>query len=134
MTVILRTLERLWWKWVTVICTKTVASLKKTKANVWENMRADQWKPEMQSRVFTCSRILANFSQRFHEVMKAQITCFISFKKLLFSVLTKRKTIYEVCSSILEFLSWNCKFSQLRDHQPYCHVIFVHHNAMKTHL
>ena len=31
----------------------------------------------------------------FHQAMKAWITCFISFIKLLFAVLTKRKTIYE---------------------------------------
>ena len=31
----------------------------------------------------------------FHQAMKALITCFISFIKLLFSVLTKRKTLYE---------------------------------------
>ena len=49
-------------------------SLVKTEANVWENSRADQWKPEMQSRVFTCSRILTNFA-----------------------VLTMRKTIYKAC-------------------------------------
>ena len=31
----------------------------------------------------------------FQQAMEARITCFISFIKLLFSVLTKRKTIYE---------------------------------------
>ena len=31
----------------------------------------------------------------FHQAMMAQITCFISLRKLLFSVLTQRKTIYE---------------------------------------
>ena len=35
-------------------------SLVKSEANVWENSRADQWKPEMQSRVFTCSRACTN--------------------------------------------------------------------------
>ena len=38
-------------------------SLVKTKANVWENLRADQWKSKTQSRVFTCSRILTNFAE-----------------------------------------------------------------------
>ena len=33
--------------------------------------------------------------QAFQQAMEALITCFISFIKLLFSVLTKRKTLYE---------------------------------------
>ena len=44
---------------------------------------------------FTCSRILTNVRLSFHQAMKALITCFISLIKLLFSVLRKRKTIYE---------------------------------------
>ena len=71
-------------------------NLVKTEAKVWENSRGVQWKPETQSRVFTCSRILTNFTRwGFHQAMKAQITCFTSFIKLLFFVLTKRKTTYE---------------------------------------
>ena len=35
----------------------------KTEANVWENSKADQWKPKTQLRVFTCSRILTNFAE-----------------------------------------------------------------------
>ena len=37
--------------------------LVKTKASVWENSRADQWKPERQSKVSTCSRIITNFAE-----------------------------------------------------------------------
>ena len=51
--------------------------------------------------------------------MKARRTCFISFKKLLFSVLTKRKR-YTKFVCILSLLSWNCKFSQLEHSQSYC--------------
>ena len=40
-------------------------SLVKTEANVWENSRGDQWKPETQSRVFICWRILTNFAEVF---------------------------------------------------------------------
>ena len=57
----------------------------------------------------------------FHHVMKARRTCFISFIKLLFSDLTKRKTI-RICTCIYcsYILSWNCKFSQLGDSHSYC--------------
>ena len=34
----------------------------------------------------------------FQQAMEALILCFISFIKSLFSVLTKRKTIYEACT------------------------------------
>ena len=39
------------------------------------------------------------FCRGFHQAMKARRTCFISFIKVLFSVLTKRKTIYETVNS-----------------------------------
>ena len=51
-------------------------SLVKTEVNVWENSRADQRKLEMQSRVFTCSRILTNFVEHFfvlHSTIKAPL-------------------------------------------------------------
>ena len=59
-------------------CFPCLHSLVKTEANVWENSRADQWKPETLSRVFTCSRILPNFRLDFHQAMKARKSCFIS--------------------------------------------------------
>ena len=40
-------------------------SLVKTEANVWENSRADRWKPETQSSVFSCSRIHSNLGEVF---------------------------------------------------------------------
>ena len=58
----------------------------KTEANVWENSRADQ---------ITCSRILTNIAEVFNRLWRHGKKCFISFIKLLFSLLTKRKTIYE---------------------------------------
>ena len=47
----------------------------------------------------------------FQQAMEARTTCFISFIKLLFSVLTKRKTIYEeraVNSHISETFKLHC--------------------------
>ena len=77
-------------------CFPCLHNLVKTEVNVWENSRADQWKPETQSRVFTSSRIRTNFAEFFNRLwIEARTTCFISFIKLLFSVLTKRKTMYE---------------------------------------
>ena len=61
----------------------------------------------------------------FHQVMEARRTCFISFIKLLFSVLTKRKTI-------LEARTVNSHNSETVNH--IAHVIFVLQSAMKTHL
>ena len=46
--------------------------------------------------VFTCSRILTNFAEVFQQAMEAWTTYFVSCIKLLFSLLTKRKTIYKV--------------------------------------
>ena len=51
-------------------CFPSLHSLVKTDANIWENLRADQWKPEMQSRVFTCSRILTNFAEVFNRLWR----------------------------------------------------------------
>ena len=49
-------------------CYPCLHSLAKTEANDLENLRADQWKPEMQSRIFTCSRILTNIILTFRTV------------------------------------------------------------------
>ena len=59
------------------------------------NSRVDQWKPEMQTRIFTCSRILTNFTEIFNSLWRHRQHVLFSLIKLLFSVLTKRKTIYE---------------------------------------
>ena len=61
----------------------------------------------------------------FHQAMEARTTCFISFIKLLFSVLTKRKTIYEDRTV-------HSHNSETVNH--IAHAIFVLHSAMKTHL
>lgn len=55
-------------------------------------------------------------------------TCFTSFLQLLFSVLTKRMTIYEV--RVYTFVySYN-----LETVNHITHVIFLLHSIMKTHL
>ena len=80
----------------------------KTEANDWEiweqlseNLRC--------SREFSPAREFSQSLPRFTQAMKAQTTCFISFIKSLFSVLTKRKTICEAVTF--------SKFSQLEDSQ-----------------
>ena len=61
-------------------CFPCLHSLVKTEANVWENSRAEN---------------SHKLCRGFQQAMEALTTCFISFIKLLFSLLTKRKTIYE---------------------------------------
>ena len=77
-----------------------------------------------------CSRILPNVRLGFHQAMKARRTCFISFIKLLFSVLTKRKTMYEALM-ILKFLSWNSKFFQQHcsRHFHACFIVLWKHTC-----
>ena len=105
-------------------CFPPLHVLVKIAANVWENSRADQWKPETQSRVFTCSRILKNFAEVFNRLWRHGQHVFISFIELLFSVLTKRKTIYDARTvnshnsepqSITLLTSFSC-FITLRKH------------------
>ena len=61
----------------------------------------------------------------FQQAMEARTTCCISFIKLLFSVLKKRKMAYEARTV-------NSHSSETVNH--IAHVIFVLHSAMKTHL
>ena len=63
--------------------------------------------------------------QGFQQAMKAQTTYFISYIKLLFSVLTKRKTIYGAPAV-------NSHNSETVNH--IAHAMFVLHSAMETHL
>ena len=76
------------WHYVVDLRNKTcfpcLHSLLKTEANIWENSRVDL----VENSHKLC--------QGFHQAMEAQKTCFIYFIKLLFSLLTKRKTMYKV--------------------------------------
>ena len=90
-------------------CSPCLHSLVKTEANVWENSRAEN---------------SHKLCRGFRQAMETR-TCFISFIKLLISLLTKRKTIYEVGT----VHSYN-----LEPANHIAHVIFVLHSAMKTHL
>ena len=58
--------------------------------------------------------------QGFHQDMKARITCFISFVKLLFSVLTKRKMIYEAHMNTLLYFMKLLIHTTWRQSQSYC--------------
>ena len=75
-----------------------VHSRVKTDANIWENSRAHQ---------FRSIHLLENslkLCRGFHQAMEARKTCFISFVRLIFSVLTKGKTIYEARMYALTFM------------------------------
>ena len=63
----------------------------KTKVNVWENLSADQWKPETQSRVFTCLRILTNFADAFFFTGYGGKDMFYFFYKIFIFSLNKEK-------------------------------------------
>ena len=92
-------------------CFPCLHSLVKTEAKLWENSRADQWKPETQSRVFICSRILTNFAEVFNRLWRYGQHVIISFIKLYLSLLTKRKTINEACtvnSHNSDTVKWHC--------------------------
>ena len=89
------------------ICFPCLHSLVKTEANDWEISRADQW---------------GHLLEGFQQAMEIRTTCFSSFIKLLFSVLTKRKTIYEACTV------------NSHNSETVNHIIFMLHSAMKTHL
>ena len=61
--------------------------------------------------------------QGFQQAMEARTSCVNSFIKLLFSVLIKRKTIYEART-----------VNSHNSSNHIAHVILVLHSAMKTHL
>ena len=63
--------------------------------------------------------------------MKVRRTCFISFIKLLFSNLTKRKTIYE---ARINFIHETVNSHNLETANHIAYVILTLHSAMKTHL
>ena len=61
----------------------------------------------------------------FHQAIKARITCFIYFIKLLFSVLTKRKMIYKACIyTLISFIHETVNSYKLKANHI-THVIFV---------
>ena len=104
-------------------CFPCLHSLVKTEANVWENLRADQWKPKMQSRLFTCSRNLTNFAKVFNRLWRhTQHVLFLLYKIIIFSVNNEKDSMQ----------SSYCKFSQLGGSQTT--FIFMLPSAMKTHL
>ena len=79
-------------------CFPCLHSLVKTEANVWGNLRADQWK--------TCSRILTNFPDVFNRLWSTN-NMFYFFYKIIIFIVNKKDDIR----------SASCKFSQLGDSQ-----------------
>ena len=63
--------------------------------------------------------------QDFQQAMESQTTCFFSFIKSLFLVLTKRNKIYEACNV-------NSHNSETVNH--IADVVLLLHSTMKTHL
>ena len=81
----------------------------KTEANVWENSKADQWKPETKSRVSPA----LEFSQTLPMVLTGyggMDNMFYFFYKIIIFSLNKEKD---------DIRSAYCKFSQLGDSQTY---------------
>ena len=87
-------------------CFPWLQSLVKSEGNVWKNSWADKWKPETQSRVFTCSRILTNFAVVFNRHGGTDMFC--SFYKIIIFIVNKEKD---------DIRSAYCKLSQLGDSQ-----------------
>ena len=66
----------------------------------------------------------------FHQAMKERRTYFISFIKLIFSVLTKVQSVY----AYFNFFHETVNSHNLEKANHIAHVIFVLFSAMKTHL
>ena len=113
-------------------CSPCRHSLMKTEANVWDNSRADQWKSETRSRVFTCSRILKNFASSGYE---GKENMFYFFYKIVIFRLKKEKD--DKRSAYVYFdLFHETINSHILEKKPTILVksFFVLHSAMKTHL
>ena len=81
-------------------------SLVKTEANVWENSRAEQWKPETFTRLW----------RHWEHVL------FFFIKLLLSDLKRERRYKKRICIDLV--LSWNWKFSQLGASKSYCSRYF----------
>mgnify|MGYP001794243897 CR=1 FL=1 len=101
------------------------------RQSLWEFSR--RWKPSTAFWVFT--DLLSNSpkcSPRFLPDYEGTENMFNFLNKI---IIFQRERRYTKCICILNFLSWNCNFSQLGDRANHiAHVIFMLHSAMKTHL
>ena len=116
-----------------ITCSPCLHSVVKTEANVWENPKKPDRIIENPRRMVEGFHLLENS----HKLCrgKARRTCFIYFIKLLFSVLTKKKTIYEIRIHVyFNFFHKTVSSHNMETEQTILHVIFVLHSAMKTHL
>ena len=106
--------------------------------NVWYVIKNKTFSPCFHSLVRTKAIQLEsahNLCQGFHQAMKAQRACFISFIKLLFLRLLslkkkrerERERPYKKSVCIVLFPSWKCKFSHLEDSKSHCsrHSCFI---------
>ena len=78
-------------------CFPCLHRLVKNEANVWENSRADQWKPETQSRVFTNSRFsqtLPRFSPGYEGT---ENIIYLFYKIIIFRLNKEKGDIQRVC-------------------------------------
>ena len=72
------------------------------------------------------------FCRGFHQAMKAQRTCFITFIKL-FSVLTKKKTSIQSPNVYFNFFNETVNSHNLKAANHVAYVIFdLHDSAIKT--
>ena len=124
-----------WTKWLSIVthlrnktCFPCLHSLVKTKANVWENARADQWKPKTQSPAREFSQTLL----RSTGYGGTDNMCYFFYKIIIFIVNKEKDDIQSVY----------CKFSQLGDSQttlltPFsCFIALWKHTCrpIKTHV
>ena len=90
----------------TKTCSPCLHSLVKTEANVWKNSRADQWKPETQSKVSPAREFLQTLPR--FSTGYGGTDMFYFFYKIIILIINEEKDGLQ---------SSYCKFSQLWDRQ-----------------
>ena len=111
-------------------CYPCLHGLVKTEANVWENSRVDQWKPETQ---FSPAREISQTLPMFSPCYEGTENMFYFFYKIIVFRLSKEK--YDIRSAWVEchFFHEIVNSYNLKKANHIAHVIFVLHSAMKTH-
>ena len=85
------------------------------------------------SRGFSPAREFSQTLPSFYQAVKAQITCFISFYKIIFRR-NKEKGDLRSAYVYFNFIHQTVNSPNLEAANHIAHIIFVLHNAMKTHL
>ena len=83
---------------------------------------------------FSCLRILTNFAEIFTKAMKAKRTCFISFIKLSFCILTRERRYTKRIYLYFNFFFDTVNSHSLETANHIAHIIFLLYSVMKTHL